>query len=352
MLVILTGWKYNMSIYTKINRLINLKLNIYNELKERLPYEPTKKEINWCFWDYLIFWLKYRGSLDVDYFGTQMYRKSNFVREKSFANLSRFKWRNSIQEKKYWQVFQDKRIFYSKFDKYLNRKWIIINKDIEWGTYSKFITECKNKVISKAAISSGGVDVCYWELDNEEEKEKLYDYAKKYGLILEEKLEQCEEIKSFSFNSTNTFRIITIIDDSGKVHIARAVLRIGRKNSFVDNYTSGGMAAQVDVETGIIYSTALDKKGKEYILHPDTGKQIVGYKIEDWQDYKNFAIQLAKEFPTVRYVGWDIIKNTDGKMCVIEGNKNAGIDLMETGLLYGLKPYYEAFLHNNNLKSN
>lgn len=341
-----------MSIYTKITKLLKLKSQIYYELKERLPYEPTRKQVNTLFYDYLFFWLKYKGSLDVDYFDTQMYRKSDFVRQESLANISRFKWRDSIQDKKYWKVFQDKRIFYSKFDKYLNRKWISVNKDTTLETYNKFITECKNEVISKAAISSGGVDVCCWKLDNEEEKEKLYDYAKKYGLILEEKLEQCEEIKSFSFNSTNTFRIITIIDDSGKVHIARAVLRIGRKNSFVDNYTSGGMAAQVDVETGIIYSTALDKKGKEYILHPDTGKQIVGYKIEDWQDYKNFAIQLAKEFPTVRYVGWDIIKNTDGKMCVIEGNKNAGIDLMETGLLYGLKPYYNAFLKGETININ
>lgn len=333
-----------MSIYSKITKLLKLKSQIYYELKERLPYEPTKKQVNTLFYDYLFFWLKYKGSLDVDYFGTQMYRKSDFVRQESLANISRFKWRDSIQEKRYWAVFQDKRIFYGKFDKYLNRKWISVNKDTTLETYNKFITECNNEVISKVAVSSGGVDVRCWKLNNEDEKEKLYYYAKKYELILEEKLEQCEEIKSFSLNSTNTFRIITIIDNNGKVHVASAVLRIGRKNSFVDNYSSGGMAAQIDVETGIVYTTALDKSGREYILHPDTGKQIVGYKIEDWQDYKDFAMQLAKEIPSVRYVGWDIIKNSNEEMCIIEGNKNAGVDLIEAGLLYGLKPYYEAIL--------
>jgi len=112
----------------------------------------------------------------------------------------------------------------------------------------------------------------------------------------------------------------------------------------VDNFSSGGMAANVDIETGIIFTTAQDKLGKQYITHPDTGKQIIGFNIPEWESYKDFAVELASRFPTMRYVGWDIVKLTDGRMCVIEGNKDAGMNLMESNIMYGLKPVYQRIL--------
>lgn len=120
---------------------------------------------------------------------------------------------------------------------------------------------------------------------------------------------------------------------------------MGVNNSHLDNFSSGGIGAPVDIDTGIIFYPATNKLGQEYLIHPDSKKQIVGFKIPNWEEYKNFALKLALKFPTMRYIGWDIVKDKQGNYTVIEGNRNAGTSLMECNLLYGLLPIYNKFLN-------
>ena len=331
-------------ILARIGRYKNLYSIITLSLKEQLGYMPNEKQIYWCLGDYYKFKKIYGGSIDVDYFGTQMYRKSDFVRRDSFANNSRFKWRDDIQEQRLKMIFEDKRLFYKSFSNWLNRNWMIVDEDTTFDKFKEFVKDLKNEVVVKVPDGYGGKGVEFHKLTNDRALRDLYELCYKKQLIVEEKIAQCEELKVFSPLSVNTFRIVTIIDTCGKAHVARAVLRIGRGSSGLDNFSSGGMGAQVDVKTGVIYTTAMDKAGHEYIFHPETGKQIVGYKIEDWDEYKNFVLELAMQYPTVRYVGWDVVKDVTGKYCVIEGNGDAGFDVMEAPLLYGLKPQYNALL--------
>jgi len=317
---------------------------IRRELEDRLPSPPTEKQIRWCFWDYVGFRFKYKGSWDTDYFGIQLYRKSDFVRRESFATRVRFEWRNAVNDPKY-KCFDDKRWFYAAFSEYLHRDWKLIDADTTYDEYLAFVNG-KPEVFVKKPDSGGGKDVRRWVLDSGEKKKALFDLLKKEPQIIEEPVIQCKELHSFSNDtSVNTLRIITIVDESGKPHVARALFRMGRENAAVDNFSSGGMGASIDVDTGVIFQPAIDKKGREYIFHPDSKKQIVGFLIPDWEGYKEFALELAAEFPTVRYVGWDIVKDMNGNYLAIEGNRDAGADLMETGLLYGLLPVYDSILH-------
>ncbi len=120
---------------------------------------------------------------------------------------------------------------------------------------------------------------------------------------------------------------------------------MGNGQSAVDNFSSGGMSALIDIKTGIISSMARDGNGIHYLVHPNTGKQIIGFKIPDWEGYKEFALTLAMKYPEMRYVGWDIIKDAKGNYTIIEGNKDAGVDYIECHLGYGLRPYYDAILN-------
>lgn len=322
-----------------------IKQEIKDELVERLETAPTESQINWCFWDYVHFRRKYKGNLHTDYFGTQLYKKSDFVRNESFATRVRSTWRDSVQERSIWPVFQDKREFYKSFSEYLGRDWIIVGENTAEEEVLHFLQN-KEGVFVKTPVSCGGKDVHYFSSQTDAEKKRIFDFCKNGSVILEHRIEQCEELHCFSnYTSVNTLRIITIIDSSGNPRIAAAVFRIGRDGSAVDNYSSGGMSALVDIDTGIVYTQATNKKGKTYILHPDSGKQIVGFVIPEWERYKEFAVLLAKRYPTMRYVGWDIVKDKQGKMCVIEGNKDAGADYVETGLLYGLLPHYNKLLN-------
>jgi hypothetical protein len=113
----------------------------------------------------------------------------------------------------------------------------------------------------------------------------------------------------------------------------------------VDNFSSGGMGVKVDIDTGILIEGAMDKKGRSYIIHPMSGKQIVGYKVPDWELYLDYAKKLASRHKDMRYVGWDIVQKENGEMCCIEGNQNAGFDVFERPIQYGLIPLYEAIVH-------
>lgn len=313
-------------------------------LESKLPCAPTRREILWCFWDYFGFRLKYRGNLEVDYFGAQMYLKSDFVRRESMANAVRFAWRDRVQDPSCWKVFLDKRAFYAAFSEYLHRHWMVADETTSWDAFCRFAETCSNRVFVKDPLGLGGRGVSLWRLDSEQARRELFDLCRSTPLMLEEVLTQCEEIQSFSGGAVNTLRIITIIDDRGCVHVARCELRMGRKGMDVDNYCCGGLAAQVDVDSGVVFSMARDENGKIHIFHPDSGKQIVGFSIPDWEQYKAFACELAMKYPGMRYVGWDIMKDSSGNLCVVEGNKDAGVGGLESGLLYGLKPYFDALL--------
>lgn len=321
--------------------------DVARHLERQLPYPPSKKQIWWCFWDYFGFRLQYRGDLEADYFGAQLYRKSGFVRQESMAHAVRFAWRNAVQDKKHWTIFQDKREFYAAFSKHLKRKWMIADQGTAWEAFSQFISECSDRIFVKDPMSMGGRGVALWTFDGEEKRRELFELCRETPMVLEEVLTQCEEIRAFSGSSVNTLRVITIVDRYGEVHIARCELRMGRRDMDIDNFCRGGLVAQVDADTGVVFSMGKDGNGRDYIFHPDSGKQIVGFSIPDWDGYKRFACELASKYPEMRYVGWDIVKDSKGNFCVIEGNKDAGVGGLESGLLYGLKPYFDALLDGN-----
>lgn len=317
---------------------------IRENLKKQLDYIPSNRQLRRCYWDYYMFRVKFMGSMD-DFFKSQMYRKSDFVREESLSRYIRFPWRDHLQNVDDWHVFTDKRDFYQAFDEYLHRDWMLVDKDTREEDYFAFLEKNNYQVFAKEPLGCGGKQVGYYDLDSREKCEKLFRMCEKNCHILEGRLTQCEEIHSFSKGAVNTLRIITLIDKNGNPHVANALLRLGKADAMIDNYSSGGIGAHVDVDSGIIDSCGMDGNGRKYIVHPDTGKQIVGYHIPDWDGYKEFACRLAGKYPGMRYVGWDIIKNADGKFCVIEGNKDAGADVQECMLMEGLLPKYEAILN-------
>ena len=197
-------------------------------LTERLPYRPSKKQILWCYKDYLWFQICYGGLLD-DYFKAQMYRKSGFVREESLARYLRFPWRDALQRNEDWVIFKDKREFYQAFSEYLNRDWLIVDCNTSWEDYIEFLKKFSWKVFVKIPVAGGGNGVSFKTLDTEEKQKEFFEECQKRAMIIEEKLEQCEEMQSFSNSSVNTLRILTLIDRKGKPHVAKATFKNGKR---------------------------------------------------------------------------------------------------------------------------
>ena len=148
--------------------------------------------------------------------------------------------------------------------------------------------------------------------------------------ILEEPLTEIKSIQSFHPASINTIRIVTLYDSNKDiVNFITAQIRFGNNNNNVDNLHCDGIAADIDIASGIITSCGFDKFNNTYVYHPMTQKQIVGFQIPYWEHCLSFIEDAVRKVPTIRYIGWDLVIREDGSCCLIEANDNADHDIQQ-----------------------
>jgi len=139
------------------------------------------------------------------------------------------------------------------------------------------------------------------------------------GFIIESYLEQHSEMSALNESSVNTIGIWVVREGSCWSALG-GYRRFGGKESEVDNNSSGGIACQVDIETGKIRE-AFDPKRPAYTLlsHPDSQAPLVGFQIPFWREATNIAGEAVAAFPQMRLAGLDIAITPTGPS-VIELN--------------------------------
>ena len=163
-----------------------------------------------------------------------------------------------------------------------------------------------------------------------------------YGqAILCEYINQSKFLEKLYPYATNTIRIVCAKKkDEKKFRIIKTVQRIGTNSSKpIDNLCAGGLVCDIDINTGKLNSAYafegdMDKRLIFFDNHPDTGAQIKGKIIPNWQDLKRDILDLTNQFPYLNFVAWDILL-TDGGYCIIEGNNSSGVRLFQT--IHGVK---------------
>lgn len=133
--------------------------------------------------------------------------------------------------------------------------------------------------------------------------------------------------------TTNTLRVCTMWDhEREEPFVAFAVQRIGTSTSFpVDNWGAGGLSADVDIETGVLGRAATKPKlGKPvwHDVHPETGAQIAGVQIPNWQAMTSELVKIAKRLPGMEYLGWDVAMTPDG-IAILEANNRTDVNLVQ-----------------------
>lgn len=157
--------------------------------------------------------------------------------------------------------------------------------------------------------------------------------------LLEEFIEQGEFTKALYPKSSNTLRIITLIDPStSSPFIPIATIRIGTSNSSpVDFFKFGGLIAYINIENGELSKSMAMAENNSLIFyenHPETNERIKGLSIPGWNELVDKLLSTAKIIaPIIKVVGWDIVITDDG-FVVIEGN--TGPDTKIQGLNYPL----------------
>lgn len=135
--------------------------------------------------------------------------------------------------------------------------------------------------------------------------------------------------------ATNTIRLITMLDGEGEPFVAAAVHRVGTAESApVDNWSRGGMSADLDIETGELgraarWSSDSLEELTWHETHPDTGARITGRTVPGWSAIHERVLDLADWFSMTPYVGWDVVVTDPGELAVIEANAGPGSDALQ-----------------------
>lgn len=151
----------------------------------------------------------------------------------------------------------------------------------------------------------------------------LSEVLGKHPLIFEGVIKQTAQFASFNASSVNTVRFMTALYPSGEAKIIATFIKIGRAGSCVDNAGAGGnVDVCIDTESGEIkYAIQYDgwRKITEIEKHPDSGTQLNGTIIENWEQIKAEVIRFQQAMPWCKAAGWDIAI-TDYGPVVIEVN--------------------------------
>lgn len=138
--------------------------------------------------------------------------------------------------------------------------------------------------------------------------------------------EYLNEINPFSINTIRAyfFRV------SDKLKLFRIFQRFGTmKSNYVDNISAGGIACEVDIETGVLSSAySIKNRSIRYDKHPDNNFQIEGYLTPNWKDKLRQIENMLKEVFFLDYGAFDIAVTNNG-LKILEINSLPGQRFMQ-----------------------
>lgn len=273
------------------------------------------------------------GTSSFDYFMYDLY-KLGYLGRREFVNQRKAEHiRKKCNDPKFCTILQDKCLFNERFHGYLHRSWLDMSSAAR-DVFEEFVNEHKTFIV-KPRGGQGGKGIYSCTVDDGTDLDVLYGQLREENAFIEEKIEQCSEFENFNPASINTIRVVTVLTKSGEVKLLSASFRMGTTESCTDNFHTGGIAAEIDIETGLVVTHAVDRSRRGYYIHPKTHRQIIGYKIPMWDQIVLTAARAAKEIPEVRYIGWDLTINSKNEIVIIEGNDNASRDIQQMSSMRG-----------------
>ncbi len=241
-------------------------------------------------------------------------------------------------DKRFFDLIDNKIKFNKMFDKYLKRDWIYL-KEIK--QLEKFI-KGKEYIIVKPVDGEGGQGVN--KLKTNVDINELYkSLIKNKQLLIEEVIVQDKRLDKLYSESVNTIRIFTFFDGE-EVHVLNQILKIGN-GGVVDNFSAGGMYTFLDI-TGKAIVSAIDKEDNIYDTHPISKTNIIGFQVPNFDKAIRLVKDASKEIPEIKYIGWDVALSDKGAV-LVEGNCFPGVFQVKASLnekKEGILPLYRKYM--------
>lgn len=192
-------------------------------------------------------------------------------------------------------------------------------------------------VIIKPSIDSwGGRNVSVFNLNENEYYNKsgekfTFDYLDKnysQNFVVQKYINQSEFFKNLNPTSLNTMRVYTYRSvKTNEVIVCNATVRMGQKDSNVDNLSSGGVACILD-DNGYFSEYAIDYYGKKVYNLPSnpTVKFTDIGKVPNFEEIKKVAKEIGLKNKYHRVLGFDFCVDENENIRIIEIN-NRRIDI-------------------------
>ena len=264
--------------------------------------------------------LRFGASDSRDYAWFGFYNKSASCRNGYLTNRRYFRMIKSFDLNEFSSLIR-KDDMYHKYSGFIKRDWICVNANTSPDVITEFIHRHHN-VLFKPVSSEQGHGIKKVSENDADRIKELLEYREKGSFLLEELLVNCKELHEVCATSLNTIRIYTVVKNQ-EFSIMNMFLRAGAVGSVVDNWGSGGIGYNIDLETGIIDRAGIDNNGGKYIFHPGTNKKMVGLEIPHFKELCSFALEVARHNKSVTFAGLDIAI-LDNRLELIEVNFPGG----------------------------
>lgn len=265
-------------------------------------------DIAWCAIVY--------GASISEYFEFHFYKRKHISRKNFITRRGSVQMLRRFNDKNGKSILDHKEDFNERFADYLCRDWLDLDK-ADKKSWDAFVAKHEIFLVKDKTGNCGrGV---YLQSVKDADSNAIYDELKISGVIIEELVQQINELAEFHPKSVNTVRVVSLMID-GEPKIMTSLFRMGNKGSCIDNFSSGGIAAMVDVESGIVVTAGLDHNNNKCYVHPVSKKQIIGCQIPLWEEIIDTVKGATKIISGARHIGWDIVVTNDSKICILEGN--------------------------------
>ena len=219
----------------------------------------------------------------------------------------------------YRSVLDNKVEFAKTYHEFIYHEVLDIDEDLI-DQKLKVLFENYEVLVLKDPFGKCGTSIEFYETGNSS-PQQLLRYMRNKGLsMIETPILQHKDLNHLSPSGVNTIRVITTIDETNKVRVLAARLRISVDNK-VDNLAAGNLAAVIDLNTGKVTDKAVysDITKQSVSVHPITSIPILGFQVPFWKEVLEMCRSAAKINSNNKSIGWDVVITEKGPS-LIEGN--------------------------------
>lgn len=157
----------------------------------------------------------------------------------------------------------------------------------------------------------------------------FFEMVKGGGYVFQKLVRPHQELRKFG-SHLGTVRLINFVHRD-RISTPHTIWKITAHDNIADNYWRvGNMLADLDAETGEVRRVVSGSgpELEEHTRHPDTGAQLIGFRLPYWRETRDLNRFCAGLFAPLRYNSLDVAITDDGPV-VIEVNVGSAFNLSQ-----------------------